>query len=321
MKFLLKTLSIALVCLSPVLSWAQDYPVKPVKILVGYVAGGSPDFVARALAQKLSDILGQPFVVENRPGGGGLTATSQLVKLPADGYTLMLGDTSQLGIAPHIFKSMPYDTFKDLTPISGLTYEPLLLVANAKTGIKTLQDLVKEAKANPGKINYGSAGVGSIHHISMEAFKADAGLDFTHIPYKGSGQSVPAVLAGDVPILLTAFTASAPHIRAGTLNLLAVTGGKRWSRFPDTPSLAEMVKDYDFQAETGVLGPAGIPPAVVNKLQAAIKQATESPDFLAKFKETGFSLIYTNANEYGEIIKKNVRKYERAVKLANIKSE
>jgi tripartite-type tricarboxylate transporter receptor subunit TctC len=197
----------------------------------------------------------------------------------------------------------------------------LLLVANAKTGIKTLQDLVREAKANPGKINYGSAGVGSIHHISMEAFKADAGLDITHIPYKGSGQSVPAVLAGDVPVLLTAFTASAPHIRAGTLNLLAVTGGKRWSRFPDTPSLAEMVKDYDFQAETGVLGPAGIPPAIVNKLQAAVKQATESPDFLAKFKETGFSIIYSNANEYGEIIKKNVRKYERAVKLANIKSD
>ena len=230
MKTFFKTLSLALACWVPVFSQAQEYPTKPVKILVGYVAGGSPDFVARALAQKLSDILGQPFVVENRPGGGGLTATAQLVKLPADGYTLMLGDTSQLGIAPHIFKSLPYDTFKDLTPISGLTYEPLLLVANAKTGIKTLQDLVKEAKANPGKVNYGSSGVGSIHHISMEAFKADAGLDITHIPYKGSGQSVPAVLAGDVPILLTAFTASAPHIRAGTLNLLAVTGGKRWSR-------------------------------------------------------------------------------------------
>ena len=125
MKSLLKKLSIALVGLSSVFASAQDYPIKPVKILVGYVAGGSPDFVARALAQKLSDILGQPFVVENRPGGGGLTATSQLVKLPADGYTLMLGDTSQLGIAPHIFKNLPYDTFKDLTPISGLTYEPL----------------------------------------------------------------------------------------------------------------------------------------------------------------------------------------------------
>jgi tripartite-type tricarboxylate transporter receptor subunit TctC len=299
----------------------QDYPNKPVKILVGYVAGGSPDFVARALAQKLGDILGQAFTVENRPGAGGVTATGQMSKLPADGYTLLLGDTSQLGIAPHIFKTLPYDTLKDLTPIAGLTYEPLMLVTNAKSNIKTMQELLAYVKANPGKVNYGSSGIGSIHHIAMEMLKADAGLDIAHIPYKGSGQSVPALLAGDIPVLLTAFTASAPHIKAGTMNLLAVTSGKRWSRYPDTPSLAEFVKDYDYQAETGLLGPAGMPPAIVNKLSAAVKQATESPDFLAKFKETGFSIIYANAPQYGDIIRKNLAKYDRAVKVAKIQAE
>jgi tripartite-type tricarboxylate transporter receptor subunit TctC len=300
---------------------AQDYPNRTVRILVGYVAGGSPDFVARALAQKLTDLLNQPFVVENKPGGGGVTATAQIVKLPADGYTLLMGDTSQLGIAPYIFKSLPYDTLKDLTPIAGLTSEPLMLVSSAKSNIKSLSELVQLVKTNPGKINYGSSGVGSIHHIAMESFKADAGLDMVHIPYKGSGQSVPAILAGDVPILVTAYTASAPHIKAGTLNLLAVTSGKRWSRFPDIPSVAEVVKDFDFSAETGVLAPAGLPPAITNKLAQAIKQASESSDFLSKFKETGFSIGYMNPAEYTEQVKKNLRKYERAVSLAKIQPE
>ena len=303
------------------LVWAQDYPNKPVKILVGYVVGGSPDFVARALAQKLSEILNQSFLVENKPGGGGITATAQLVKMAPDGYSLLLGDTSQLGIAPYIFKTLPYDTLKDLTSIAGLTSEPLMIVSNSKTNIKTLNDLIQNAKSNPNKYNYGSSGIGSIHHIAMEAFKADAGLDITHIPYKGSGQSVPAILSGDVTILITAFTASAPHIKANSLNLLAVTSAKRWSRYPDTPAISEIIKDFDFSAETGVLAPAGLPQSITNKLTLAIKQATESPDLINKFKETAFSIGYMNPTEYSEQIKKNLRKYERAVALAKIQAE
>lgn len=315
-----KILPIVLLCALN-LAHAQDYPNRTVKILVGYVAGGSPDFVARALAQKLSDLLNQPFVIENKPGGGGIAATAQLVKLPADGYTLMMGDTSQLGIAPYIFKALPYDTLKDLTPIAGLTTEPLMIVASPKSNIKTLSELIQSVKANPNKYNYGSSGVGSIHHIAMEAFKADAGLDITHIPYKGSGQSVPAILSGDVPILLTAYTASAPHIKANSLNLLAVTSGKRWSRYPDIPAISEVVKDFDFQAETGVLAPAGLPAPIVHKLTVAIKQAAESADFISKFKETAFSISYMNPTEYGDQIKKNLKKYERAVGLAKIQAE
>jgi tripartite-type tricarboxylate transporter receptor subunit TctC len=319
MKYLILFKIILLLTLNQAI--AQDYPNKSVKILVGYVAGGSPDFVARALAQKLTEILNQPFVVENRPGGGGITATAQLTKMPSDGYTLLLGDTSQLGIAPYIFKSLPYDTLKDLTPIAGLTTEPLMIVTNAKSNIKSLGELIQNVKANPNKFNYGSSGVGSIHHIAMEAFKADAGLEITHIPYKGSGQSVPAILSGDVNILLTAYTASAPHIKANTLTLLAVTSGKRWSRYPDIPAISEIVKDYDFQAETGVLAPAGLPSQITNKLTTAIKQVTDNPDFISKFKETAFAINYMNPQEYGDQIKKNLKKYERAVGLAKIQAE
>jgi tripartite-type tricarboxylate transporter receptor subunit TctC len=320
MLFIKRILELALLLVAG-LAAAQDYPNHTVRIMVGYVPGGSPDFVARALAQKLTDLLGQPFVVDNKPGGGGVTATAQMVKFPADGYTLLMGDTSQLGIAPYIFKTLPYDTLKDLTPIAGLTSEPLMLVSSAKSNIKSLQEFLQVARTNPGKINYGSSGVGSIHHIAMESFKADAGLDIVHIPYKGSGQSVPAILAGDVPILITAYTASAPHIKAGTLNLLAVTSGKRWSRFPNIPSVSEIVKDFDFSAETGVLAPAGLPYAITTKLTQAIKQASESADFLSKFKDTGFTVEYMNPSEYAEQVKKNLRKYERAVSLAKIQPE
>ncbi|MBC7436874.1 MAG: tripartite tricarboxylate transporter substrate binding protein [Bdellovibrionales bacterium] len=311
----------ALVCAVPGAKAQTDYPNKPVKILVGYVPGGGPDMVARALGQKLTEILGQPFVVENRPGAGGSTVTAQVAKMAPDGYNLLLGETGQLVIAPFIFKNLPYDTLKDLTAVALVTTEPLLLVSNAKTPFRKLEDLMREAKVNPGKFNYGSSGVGTIHHISMEAFKADAGLDITHVPYKGSGQSVPGVLAGDVPLLITSFAAAGAHIRSGSLNLLAVTSPGRLPGFPAVPTIGETVKGYDFASEMGVLGPAGMPPAVVAKLAAAIKQASESPDFIAKFKDTATAITYKPPVEYTENLRANLRKFERAVKSAKIAAE
>ena len=298
---------------------AQEYPTKPVKIIVGYVPGGGPDFVARSLGQKLSEILGQPFVVENRPGAGATTATAQVAKMPADGYTLLLGETGQLVIAPFIYKKLAYDPVKDFTPISLVgTSSGMLLVSNPRSSIKTIQDLVREAKANPGKIDYGSSGIGSIHHIAMEVFKADAGLDITHIPYKGSGQSVASILAGDVPLLFTSVPAAGSHIRAGTLSLLAVSAPNRMSAYPDIPSLSEIVKDYDYLSEMGLLAPAGLPAEVLAKLSKAIKLAAESPDLLEAFKKNHYILKYTTSAEYAENIRRNLKKYERAVKIAKV---
>ena len=298
---------------------AQEYPTKPVKIIVGYVPGGGPDFVARSLGQKLTEILGQPFVVENRPGAGATTATAQVARMPADGYTLLLGETGQLVIAPFMYKNLAYDPVKDFTPISLVgTSSGMLLVSNPRSSIKTIQDLVREAKANPGKIDYGSSGIGSIHHIAMEVFKADAGLDIMHIPYKGSGQSVASILAGDVPLLFTSVPAAGSHIRAGTLSLLAVSAPNRMSAYPDIPSLSEIVKDYDYLSEMGLLAPAGLPAEVLAKLSKAIKLAAESPDLLEAFKKNHYILKYTTPAEYAENIRRNLKKYERAVRIAKV---
>ena len=299
--------------------FAQEYPSKPVKIIVGYVPGGGPDFVARSLGQKLTEILGQPFVVENRPGAGATTATAQVARMPADGYTLLLGETGQLVIAPFIYKNLAYDPVKDFTPISLVgTSSGMLLVSNPRSSIKTIQDLVREAKANPGKIDYGSSGIGSIHHIAMEVFKADAGLDIMHIPYKGSGQSVASILAGDVPLLFTSVPAAGSHIRAGTLSLLAVSAPNRMPAYPDIPSLSEIVKDYDYLSEMGLLAPAGLPAEVLAKLSKAIKLAAESPDLLEAFKKNHYILKYTTPAEYAENIRRNLKKYERAVRIAKV---
>ena len=248
MKLKLKQLALAAATMVAFVTGAlaQEYPGKPVKIIVGYVPGGGPDFVARSLGQKLTEILGQPFVVENRPGAGATTATAQVAKMPADGYTLLLGETGQLVIAPSIYKKLAYDPVKDFTPISLVgTSSGMLLVSNSKSSIKTIHDLLREAKANPGKVDYGSSGIGTIHHIAMEVFRTDAGLNVTHIPYKGSGQSITSVLAGEVPLLITSVPAAASHIQAGSLNLLAVSSPNRMAAYPDTPSLSELVKDYD----------------------------------------------------------------------------
>lgn len=321
-SLLLKSaLAAVALCAWPMLAGAQEYPNKPVKIIVGYVAGGGPDMVARALGQKLTEILGQAFVVENRPGAGGSMATAQLTKMPADGYALLLGETGQLVVAPHIFKKLDYDPLKDLTAIARVSVEPLLLVSNTKGSIKTVQELLRDAKANPGKLDYGSSGVGSIHHITMEAFKSEAALDIGHIPYKGSGQSVPALLAGDVPLIITSFAAAGAHIRAGTLTLLAVSSPTRLPGMPQVPAIAEIVKDFDYASEMGLLAPAGLPPAVLAKLAAAIKQATESPDFIAKFKDTATAIVFNGPADYTTNLRNNLRKFERAVKLAKIQPE
>ena len=297
---------------------AQEYPVRPIKLIVGYVAGGGPDMVARVFGQRIGEILGQPVVVENRPGAGGTLATAMVAKSDPDGYTLLMGETGQLVIAPFTNKNLSYDTLRDLTPIALVTSEPLLVVTNAKVAQKTFQDLIQTAKDNPGTIAYGSSGIGTIHHIAGESLKVEAGVDMMHVPYKGSGQSVPAALAGDVPMLITSFAAAGPHIRSGTLNLLAVTSPNRLSSAPNVPAVSEFFEGYDFQSEMGFFGPAGLPPEVINKLSAAIKQASEETDLLERFKNTATTVSFQSSAEYTDNLKRNLAKYEKATKLANL---
>jgi tripartite-type tricarboxylate transporter receptor subunit TctC len=305
---------------------AQSYPDRPIKLVVGYVPGATgPDFSARTIAPKLAQLLGQPVIVENKPGAGGTIATELVANSSPDGYTLLLGETGQLEIAPNIYTHLPYKTLTDLTPIGMMTDgASIVIVANTKTtDIRSIADLIREAKANPGKLAYGSAGIGSIHHLIMETFKDGVGgIDITHIPYKGGGQALPAFLAGDVPILVAAYQTMAPHVQAGSAVVLAATGGKRISILPNVPSLSEYIKGYSMESQLGILGPANMPPEVVKKLSTALKAALESPEIRKTLSAGGTRPIrWTTPAEYTEIIRDNLKKFKHAVKLANVKAQ
>ena len=300
---------------------AQDYPSKPIRLLVGYVPGGTPDLVARVVGAKLAQILGQPVVIDNRPGAGGTLATETVARAPADGYTLLLGETGQLVIAPFITRNLRYDTLRDLTPIAFVGSTPLVLVVNTKTSaIKNVGELLSEVKTRPG-MHYGSSGIGTIHHIATEALLSDAGVTMSHVPYKGSGQSVPAILSGEIPVLMTSLTAVFSHVKAGTVRVLAVTTGARYKETPDVASVSEVVKGYDFASENGILGPANLPPAVVDRLSKALKEAMASPEVLEKLAGGSVIPTWTTPEGYRENIVANLKKYERAVKAAKVEPQ
>jgi len=294
-------------CLSCNFCVAQDFPTKPIKIIVGSVPGGSPDFIARALAQSLSDLIKLPVVVENRPGAGNTTAAIYVGKSVPDGYTLYLGDTSHQADV----------VLKDLLPISSITSEPLLLVASNKSGFNSLQDIIREAKVHPGEINFGSSGIGSIHHIAMAAFNHEIGLNVTHVPYKGSGESVPAILSGDISILMTSYTATASQIRAGTLKLIAVSSSKRFSKFPNIASMGEFIKDYNYTSETGILTTNGVSSSIHLKLISLIKRVSEDSFFVAKFKDTALSINFVPFPEFTQVLKNELQKYRDVTSLIN----
>jgi tripartite-type tricarboxylate transporter receptor subunit TctC len=296
----------------------QEYPNRPVKIFVGYVAGGGPDVIARLLGQKLSQTFGQQFIIENKPGAGATLATAVVAKSPGDGYTLLIGETGQLEIAPNLYKALPYDPIKDLTAIGLVASTPQVLITNAKTGNTTIRGLIREAKASPGKLNYGSSGIGSLHHIAMEVFKAGAELDITHVAYKGAPQALPALLSGEVDVMLTSLVVAGPHVRAGTINILAVTSARRFDVIPEIPSISEVIAGYDHTSEIGVLGPANMPSDVVMALSKAIKTALDSAEIQSKFKEMGLMVTWTTPEAYADKIRQNMNKYERAVRVANI---
>ncbi len=299
---------------------AQEYPSRPVRLLVGYPPGGSPDAVARLLAPKLTQSLGQAFVVENKPGAGATVATAEVARSAADGYTLLLAETAQLVIAPYIYKALGYDTLKDLAPVALVSSTPMVLVAGTKNmQIKTLNELIREAKARPGKLNFGSLGAGSIHALGIEAMKAALGINITQIPYKGGVAAVAAVMSGEIE--LTFSSLSTVKTMGERAHIIAVSSIDRDAQLPDIPAISEVIKGYDFSSQCGLLAPAGTPAAVVAKLSGAIKTAVYSPDVQDRFKFLGLATNLTSPDGYTENLRKELDKYARAVKLANIQRE
>ena len=314
-------LSALVLAACPIAILAQDYPSRPVKILVPYAAGGGADALARAIGQRLSESMGQAFVIENKPGAGGIAASDFVAKSPADGYTMLLTDT-QFVISPALFAKLPYDPRKDFRGVSLMTQVPLFIAVKTSENIGTLNDLIALVKANPGKFSYGSAGVGSLHHIAMESFKNSLGLDITHVPYKGSGQSVQGFLSGDVKMLIASFPSVLPHVKAGTVKLLAASSLARLPEAADVPAISEVIPGFDYATEIGMLVPAGTPPAIVNKLSTHIANALKDPETVRRVKEgMGAIPVGSTSEAYTRNLESNLERYAKAVKISGAKVE
>jgi tripartite-type tricarboxylate transporter receptor subunit TctC len=301
---------------------AQGYPARPIKVVVPYAAGGLPDTMARLVGQKMGESMGQQLVVENRAGAGGIVGTAEVAKAAPDGYTLLVADVAQIAINPHLFSKLPYDPLKELAGVSMMGTSALYLVAHSSVAASSMKELIALIKSQPGKISYGSSGLGSIHHLAMEALKVGLGLDMLHVPYKGTGQSVPALLGGQVPLLYAALPSIESHVKAGTVKILAVSTPQRTAQAPDVPTVAESgVPGYDFVAEIGFYAPAGTPREVVSKLAAEAQKAVKQPDVAQRFKQLGIDPVGSTPQAYDAANRASYQKYERVVKASGAKIE
>ncbi|WP_236581874.1 Bug family tripartite tricarboxylate transporter substrate binding protein [Hydrogenophaga sp. BPS33] len=300
---------------------AQPYPSKPVRMVVPYAPGGAPDVLARALGIGLAESFGQQFVVENKPGAGGIGAAELVARAPGDGHLLFFSDIQQLAINPYLFKKLPYDAGRDFVPISLAATIPLYIAAQSSLNIHNLADLVAYAKANPGKLNYGSSGIGSIHHIAMEALLASLKIQATHVPYRGAGQSVPAFMGGETALVIAAYPQLSGHVDTGKARFVAVTTAKRAAQAPNVPAVAETVPGYDFSSEMGIVAPAGTPAVVVDRLAAAIGKALKDPATVQRLNGMGAAVVASSPAGYRENIQSNLIKFKSAIELTGLKPE
>lgn len=277
-------------------SQTGEFPDKPLRLVVAYAPGGATDIVARMLAQELTQILGQSVIVENKAGGGTLVGSDSVRRAPADGYTLLFG-TNAFIITPLLHNGPTYDPIKDFSHVSLTTIQPLALLVSPSLKIKSVPELVKYAKANPGKINFASSGNGSAQHLAGEAFRHAANIDITHVPYKGAGPALIDLLAGRVDIMFTSMVGNTDHIKHGRLIMVATTGQKRGVATPDTPSVSEFLPGYQAYTWQGVIAPAQTPESTIAKLNAAIKKATSMPAFYEKLNAQGMEVQTSSPQE------------------------
>ena len=302
---------------------AQDYPSRPIKILVPYAAGGSPDIVARIIAQPMSVALGQPVFVDNLPGSSGIAAIEVVKKAAPDGYALIGCDAAHWAVNRFTKKQLPYNFEKDLAPVGMLSTSSLFLAVHESFPATNLKELVAAVKAKPGFYSYGSSGIGSLHHLTMEAFKAGLGLDILHVPYKGTGQSVPALAAGQVTMAIAAYNSVGPFEKAGKVRILAANTRARAGILPQYPPMGDAgLKDFDFPGENALFAPAGTPKRVLDKLAAALQRVLKEPDTVARLNLAGVEPpSVVSAAALSETIHRDIPRYEAAVKAARVQPE
>jgi tripartite-type tricarboxylate transporter receptor subunit TctC len=314
-------LAALLAALLPGLAAAQAYPVKTVTMVVPYAPGGLPDTVARVVSQKLGERWGQPVVVENRPGGNGGVAAQYVITKPADGYILMVCDLATFSINPLIYRTLPYAE-KDFTFVSLTARAPLFLAVPASSPASTFPQFIAMAKASPGKYSYGSSGIGSIMQLVMESVKSTLGVDVLHVPFKGTGQSVPAAVSEQVSLVVSAYPSLAGFAKENKLKLIAVTTAKRSALAPEVTPIAESeIPGFDLAPYIGLAGPAGVPPAVVDKIAGDVAAVLKDPATVERLRVVGIDPIGGGPREFDAALRADKEKFEKVVKAAGLKPE
>jgi len=298
---------------------SQNYPTRPVRLIVAFAPGTTSDIIGRMFAEKLTQQMGQPVVVENRTGAGGTIAADQVAKSAPDGYTLLMS-TAALPVSAHVYPDLKYDTVKDFASVTVITHSPLLLAANLNFPPKSVQELIQYAKANPGKVSFGSAGVGTSHHLTGEKLKLDTGIDMLHVPYKGSGPAHIDLMGGQIQLMFDNIVALIPHVKAGKVRALAVSSAKRHPLLPEVPSLQEAgVKDFETVAWFGIVAPAGTPKPVLSRLNAETLKAIKLPDVNKRLLDSGSTIIGNSPEEADKFLRDEVEKWGKVVKAAGVK--
>jgi tripartite-type tricarboxylate transporter receptor subunit TctC len=303
------------------LAHAQTFPNKPVRLIISFTPGSSTDIIGRAVAAKLQEMWGQPVIAENRTGAGGTIGSAAVLKSAPDGYTLLANSSAHVA-NPAIYASMPYDTLKDFVNIAALGGGPNVLITGPDSGLKTLGDFIAAAKANPGKLNFSSAGIGSGTHLNLEKLKLMAGVDVTHVPYKGTPEAISDTIGGRVCCYFAPLNAALPHVRGGKAVALAVSGGKRSSLLPDVPTIAESgVPNFQYTLWVGLWGPAGMPADLVNQINRDVNRAIASPDLAERLTRLGTEAMPMTPGEFTDFVRREIEDSHKVIKAAGIKPQ
>jgi len=299
-------------------TWAQAYPTRPVRILVGFVAGGNFDIVARLVGQSLSERLQQPVIVENRPGASSNIATEAVIRAPADGYTLLLGGAVN-AVNATLYDKLGFSFISDLAPVAGVVRFPNVMTVGASFPAKSVAEFIAYAKANPGKINHGSSGNGTTQHLAGELFKMLTGVDFQHVPYKGGSQAITALLGGQVQVLFEALPPSIPHIRSGQIRALGVTTASRSEALPELPAVGEFVPGYEASGWNGICAPRNTPAEIIEKLNKAVNASLADPQVKARLADLGATTLSGSPADFGRLIAGETEKWGKVIRAGNIK--
>jgi len=305
---------IAILLVAPAMAWSQGWPQKPVKMVVPFAAGGATDVVARLLAQKLGETWGQSVIVENRAGAGGNIGADAVAKSPADGYTILMASGSIVTANPHMYKTLPFDPAKDLVPITNVASGPQVIAVSTQVPAKDLAEFIAYAKANPGKVNFGSAGIGTQTHLAAENFAHSAGVDLTHVPYKGESAAITDLVGGQIQLATPNYGAAIAFIRDGKIRALAVTSRERYPQLPDVPAAAEVLPGFENAGWFGLLAPAGTPREVIERIQKDSARILLSDDFKTRLAAMGMAPVANTPTEFANAIRDESGRWAKVIK-------